>query len=153
VSIFNTDGHEVIVYEVISAVLLLAIAYSALLLAIYWMLGNREVKSLNLRKSIQLVIFSYMLFVEGFAYIYLLVSRHTAFAFAKGTQHDLSFGEAIYFSITTLTTVGFGDIVPKSAEAKLIVCGEIVVGVVFGIFAFSLVVSAIVKSGLAASRS
>lgn len=37
--------------------------------------------------------------------------------------------DALYFGLTTLTTVGFGDISPITWQGKLIVCGSILVGV------------------------
>ena len=37
--------------------------------------------------------------------------------------------DALYFGLTTLTTVGFGDISPVTSQGKLIVCGSIVFGV------------------------
>mmetsp|Transcript_27806 Transcript_27806/g.42076 ORF Transcript_27806/g.42076 Transcript_27806/m.42076 type:complete len:468 (-) Transcript_27806:93-1496(-) len=36
---------------------------------------------------------------------------------------------ALYFGLTTLTTVGFGDITPVTWEGKLVVCGAILAGV------------------------
>ena len=36
---------------------------------------------------------------------------------------------ALYFGLTTLTTVGFGDITPMTAEGKLVVSGSILAGV------------------------
>ncbi len=43
---------------------------------------------------------------------------------------------ALYFSVTTLSTVGYGDIVPKTTEARIFVMSVIVIGV--SIFAASL---------------
>ena len=37
--------------------------------------------------------------------------------------------DALYFGLTTLTTVGFGDIVPMTVAGKLVVCGAILIGV------------------------
>lgn len=37
--------------------------------------------------------------------------------------------DALYFGLTTLTTVGFGDITPMTVAGKLVVCGAILVGV------------------------
>ncbi|KAG7346352.1 TrkA domain containing protein [Nitzschia inconspicua] len=37
--------------------------------------------------------------------------------------------DALYFSLTTLTTVGFGDVSPVTWQGKLIVCASIVLGV------------------------
>jgi voltage-gated potassium channel Kch len=39
-------------------------------------------------------------------------------------NHPLSGADAIYFSVTTLTTVGFGDLVPVSRAARLAVAGQ-----------------------------
>ena len=39
------------------------------------------------------------------------------------------FFTALYFGLTTLTTVGFGDIYPMTAEGRAVVCASIVVGV------------------------
>jgi voltage-gated potassium channel len=40
-----------------------------------------------------------------------------------------SYFDALYFTLTTLTTVGFGDIVPVTPEGKLVVSGSILAGV------------------------
>jgi len=37
--------------------------------------------------------------------------------------------DALYFGLTTLTTVGFGDVSPVTWQGRLIVCGSIVFGV------------------------
>ena len=37
---------------------------------------------------------------------------------------------ALYFGLTTLTTVGFGDIAPVTTEGKLIVSGDLLAGVI-----------------------
>jgi hypothetical protein len=40
-----------------------------------------------------------------------------------------SYFDALYFTLTTLTTVGFGDITPQTPEGKLVVSGSILAGV------------------------
>ena len=37
--------------------------------------------------------------------------------------------DALYFGLTTLTTVGFGDVNPVTWQGRLVVCGSIIVGV------------------------
>jgi len=81
----------------------------------------------------------YSLIVIIFGSIYRIVDRYTSgthFLFA-GEPHDLSFTECLYFSIITLSTVGYGDIVPASPAVRLIVGVEIVCGVLLLLFGFS----------------
>ena len=80
-------------------------------------------------------------------YIYLLIDRPgaNAFAFARSVEQRLDFGSANYFSLTTLTTTGFGDIAPLAPAARLAAIGEILIGIGFTLFAFGLVISAIVS--------
>ncbi len=45
------------------------------------------------------------------------------------------FGSALYFSIVTITTLGFGDMIPRDGFARAMVCLEVIAGVVFvGVF-------------------
>lgn len=49
----------------------------------------------------------------------------------------LDFVDFLYFSCTTITTVGYGDIVPNSRQARLAVMGEAALGVIYLTFALS----------------
>jgi hypothetical protein len=62
------------------------------------------------------------LFVIMFSWIYLTLSRSNPANFG-GT---LTRTEALYFTITVLTTVGFGDIVPKTDTARLVTASQMV---------------------------
>ncbi len=44
----------------------------------------------------------------------------------------------MYFSVVTMTTTGFGDIVPKSGLAKLVVCVQILFGFLYNVLFFSI---------------
>lgn len=45
------------------------------------------------------------------------------------------FGSALYFSIVTITTLGYGEMFPKDDFARTVVCLEVLAGVVFvGVF-------------------
>ena len=44
---------------------------------------------------------------------------------------------AIYFSIVTFATVGYGDIYPTSDGTKLVVCVELIFAMLYAIFVFS----------------
>ncbi len=64
--------------------------------------------------------------------IFTLLSISTGLIYS--TEHSVnpnipSYFDALYFTLTTLTTVGFGDIVPVTPEGKLVVSGSILAGV------------------------
>jgi hypothetical protein len=47
------------------------------------------------------------------------------------------FNRFIYFALTTLTTIGFGDFLPKSTDEKVLISAILFVGVIL----FSLVLN------------
>lgn len=64
--------------------------------------------------------------------IFTLLSISTGLIYS--TEHSVNpdiptYFDALYFTLTTLTTVGFGDIVPVTPEGKLVVSGSILAGV------------------------
>ncbi|GAB4231127.1 MAG: hypothetical protein Tsb0032_37380 [Kiloniellaceae bacterium] len=54
-----------------------------------------------------------------------------------GVERDITFLESLYFSIITLSTVGYGDLVPSSSLVRAIASLQIVIGVWLIIFGFS----------------
>ena len=85
----------------------------------------------------------YSMTVIVFAAIYRIIDRYAAgthFLYA-GEPRDLSFIECLYFSVITLSTVGYGDLVPLSALVRLIVGAEILCGVLLLLFGFSEIIS------------
>ncbi len=54
-----------------------------------------------------------------------------------GVGRDISFLESLYFSIITLSTVGYGDLVPASSLVRAVASLQIVIGVWLIIFGFS----------------
>jgi voltage-gated potassium channel len=54
-----------------------------------------------------------------------------------GVERPISFLEALYFSIITLSTVGYGDLVPASSLVRAVASLQIVIGVWLIIFGFS----------------
>ena len=57
------------------------------------------------------------LFLILFAAFYLSLSKSTAVMFSEQLDHT----RALYFAITVFSTVGFGDITPKTDLARIIV--------------------------------
>jgi hypothetical protein len=66
------------------------------------------------------------LFLLLFASIYFTVSVNDATTFSE----DLSRTDALYFTITIFSTVGFGDITPKGEAARLVVATQMLLDLV-----------------------
>jgi voltage-gated potassium channel len=81
----------------------------------------------------------YSLLVILFGSIYHILSQYTADAHFEvdGIPRALSFSESIYFSIVSISTVGYGDIVPHSSLARVLASIEIVCGFMLLLFGVS----------------
>jgi voltage-gated potassium channel len=58
-----------------------------------------------------------------------------------GVLRGITFQESLYFSIVTLSTVGYGDIVPASSVLRALSSVQIVLGVLLLLFGFSEIMS------------
>jgi len=81
---------------------------------------------------------SYLFMVYGYGIIYMFISTISQNAFSTG---KLDIVDGIYFSLVNSSTVGFGDITPKSSTAKLIVMSQIIVSMAYVVMLFSSAVS------------
>jgi len=77
----------------------------------------------------------YLLLGLLWMFAYLLVARAEpgAFAFTTGPSADVALdgANAFYFSFITLSTVGYGDIVPVSQVARMLAAMEAVTGTLY----------------------
>lgn len=78
----------------------------------------------------------YSLIVVVFAALYRLIDRFdgTDTFVVHGTTRAIGFAESLYFSIVTLSTVGYGDIVPLTYAVRAVVAVQIVAGIVLLLF-------------------
>jgi hypothetical protein len=86
------------------------------------------------RETISLSISVYLLLgmCWGLLYILIFLSRPQAFSFGGSpelgavlaTHHERAFPIFIYFSLTTLSTIGFGDITPVTLQARYAAVAE-----------------------------
>jgi voltage-gated potassium channel len=81
----------------------------------------------------------YSLIVILFASAYRLISVYTPEAHFNvgGALRGLSFSESIYFSINTISTVGYGDIIPYSNLARVLASIEVFCGIMLLLFGVS----------------
>ena len=80
----------------------------------------------------------YSMNIIVFACIYRILDRYSgAHHFRiEGVVRDIDFPESLYFSVVTLSTVGYGEIVPISEVARVIAAVQIVLGVMLLLFGF-----------------
>jgi voltage-gated potassium channel len=62
------------------------------------------------------------LFLLLFAGTYVVMARLSASEFSEPLTHT----DALYFTVTTFATVGFGDITPRAEAARLVVTGQMI---------------------------
>lgn len=86
---------------------------------------------------------SYVITCISFAVLYSIISDFNPAAFNQpsGRQGGIDLGTALYFSVVTITTTGYGDISPASGLARAAACWEIVTGLLYQVFIFSLAAS------------
>jgi voltage-gated potassium channel len=73
----------------------------------------------------------YSLLVVAFAAIYKLIDDRAGGPHFRilGEDRAIGYGDALYFSIVTLSTVGYGDVLPVSDLVRLIASVQVVFGV------------------------
>lgn len=81
----------------------------------------------------------YSLLVIIFASLYRIMDRYSGVAHfsINGAVRDISFLESLYFSMVTVSTVGYGDILPLTDLARALAAFEVVCGVLLLLFGFS----------------
>ena len=154
---FNTAIGIVAVTIVISALLILLdkaeLAFIHLLLMLYFFI-------MTLRLAAQQALFSgkitpnsiigsiciFLLLGLIWVMLYLLLAEFTPDAFAglEMRSWQENFPDFIYLSFVTLTTLGFGDLIPLSPLARFLVYTEALVGV----FYMAIVVSSLVGASV-----
>ena len=78
------------------------------------------------QRAIEALALSIPLFVVLFAGVYLVFAHEDPGAFSQGLSHTGS----LYFTITVLSTTGFGDITAVSDTARLIVSAQMVIDLI-----------------------
>ena len=76
--------------------------------------------------AVESLILVFGMFLSLFAFTYVSMSADSAAAFSE----PLDKVAGVYFSVTVLATVGFGDIAPMSAEARVLVTVQMILDLV-----------------------
>lgn len=99
-------------------------------------------------RALEALAFSATLLLVLFAGIYLSLSNDDPGAFSEALNHT----GALYFALTTLTTVGFGDIAARSDGARVTVMVQMVADIVVLGVLIKLIV-AVVRRRMAGGRT
>jgi len=109
---------DLVMRVVIAAVLIVGV--------VWWevrAVGRAELPQL---RAVEALAVTVTVVVVAFAACYLNLSRHDPGAFSE----ELARTSALYFTMTTLATIGYGDIHPVSHQARIAVMVQIVANVV-----------------------
>lgn len=77
-------------------------------------------------RAVEALATSLSLFLVLFSGTYLVVAADSAGSFSEKLTHT----DALYFTLTVFTTVGFGDITAKSEAARILVSGQMVIDLI-----------------------
>jgi voltage-gated potassium channel len=80
-------------------------------------ISKAELPELRAAEALGIIV---AVFLVAFSAIYLALSHDNPATFTQ----DLSHARALYFTITVFSTVGFGDITPRTDPARLIVAAQ-----------------------------
>jgi hypothetical protein len=86
-------------------------------------ISKAELPELRAVEALAVVI---VVFLTGFAIVYLNLSHGTQATFTQSLDHT----KALYFTISVFSTVGFGDITPRTDTARLIVSAQMLLDLV-----------------------
>jgi ion channel len=90
-------------------------------------------------RAIEALATSVPLFLLLFASSYVVMANMSASNFGERLTHT----DGLYFTVTVFSTVGFGDITPKSQTARLVVTGQIIADFVILGLAIKVIVGAV----------
>jgi len=82
---------------------------------------NFRLKTKEVVVFILMALVIYLMFIFGFAYIYYLTGSIEMTPYSKPVSERFTFEKAVYFSIVSFHTIGFGDIHPISQMGRQIV--------------------------------
>jgi voltage-gated potassium channel len=112
------------------AVTLLVIGLVALIALIGWQVRTIARSPFPNLKAAEALAISLPLFLLLFASTYYVMARLSPGSFGG----HLTRTDAMYFTVTVFTTVGFGDITAKTETARLVVTGQMIADLfVFGV--------------------
>lgn len=110
-------------------------------LFLFWMVGSNVHRIIHLKQVFLNNLFEavngFLLMTIAFASFAFFLNKHFPASFISN-QNIFVAGDMIYFSIITLTTTGYGDILPFTPAAKdlaavMAVCGQLYIAIIMAV--------------------
>jgi len=81
----------------------------------------------------------YSFIVIVFAMIFRIMDRLAAepIFLIEGARGAISFSDSLYFSLITMSTVGYGDITPAGEAVRVVAAIEVLLGILLFLFGFA----------------
>ena len=102
------------------AVVRLAVDIALIGVVLVWQVKRISVAELPELRAVEALGIVIAVFLAAFSAIYLSLSHETPTTFTQPLDHV----RALYFTITVFSTVGFGDITPRTDASRLIVSAQ-----------------------------
>jgi hypothetical protein len=128
--------HHLLVYTILA--LLFIYFTSAFLLAVKHVLFEGDIDENKIIGSLSLYLLIGLIW--SVIYLFLLITDPSSFSGVEITNWQESFSRVAYYSFVTLTTLGYGDILPTNHIAEFFVYLE----AVFGVFYMAIIVSSLI---------
>jgi voltage-gated potassium channel len=120
-------------------------AVVALIAAVFiWQIRRIAVAELPELRAVEALGIIIGVFLVGFSIVYLSMSNANAHSF-NAFNHPLDHTQALYFTISVFSTVGFGDITAKTDSARLVVSAQMLLDLA--------IIGIVVRMILTAARS
>ena len=108
------------------SIVVLIVAALAFLAVVAWQIREILRAEMPGLRALQAVAVAVPLFLTGYAALYVILSQTQG-----GFTEQMTRTSALYFSVVVFSSVGFGDIAPKSDLNRLVVTSQMLAGLVF----------------------
>lgn len=134
IALFVVDMYYMSFLPIYFIIILIVNFFLSLILFTREMIHKEKIRFFTLK-----IIAIIVALVTGYADFYFQLSRNYLHVFKDDLA--LSAIDSLYFSISTFTTTGYGDIYPISTSAKMFAASEMVLGYIVSSFVVAILVT------------